>query len=448
MIYTVQNNKKLNFVTSLINYIKEKNLYNGDNLIYTNKYTNGTFSIMTPTSEYKNCVFVNGYPHFEVPIEICLEEIYNFISGENIYNYQFNIRYGDTHPHKPIPKLAQVRNLLIENSLSSLIGNNVNSYYGLGDISIKSLKDFSNIFNLDINDEKLFRMIVNNNLSIDIMEKLLSYDKEAVSEIKKFLDYMHISVKDFIFESSLYSNQELYAMLKKEEKYRLYLKQNGELKYTLQELMFIYSILKNEKDILINIIGANQTEHVLEVNNILKNSNQKINCRFLTYEICRNAEERDYQKWAMYLNDFINNNNLNIDGKLLTHDELLKIIITIIGNDTIIDYNNLNKYLKNIRIFCEQLNECNKFSNNNFISSNNDLLCKMALVNYNLNKSIELGNQTFFYKYVISIMREYETNKEKYSFMDNIYYDFIRACFSRLGFSELINKERCKVFVK
>ena len=93
------------------------------------------------------------------------------------------------------------------------------------------------------------------------------------------------------------------------------------------------------------------------------------------------------------------------------------------------------KYLKNIRIFCEQLNECNKFSN-------------MALVNYNLNKSIELGNQTFFYKYVISIMREYETNKEKYSFMDNIYYDFIRACFRRLGFSELINKERCKVFVK
>lgn len=448
MIYTAQNNRKLTFVTPLIDYIKEYNLYNDENLIYTNKYTDGTFSIKNPTSEYKNCIFVNGYPHFEIPIEICLEEIYNFISGKNIYSYRFNIRYGDTHPHKPIPKLAQVRNLLIEKSLSSLIGNNVISYYCLGDISIKTIAYFSNKFNFDIADEELFRGIVNNNLSIDILKKLLSYDEDALFNIKKFLDYIHLPLKNFIFESTLYNNQELYTKLKTDEKYKEHLKQNGEIKYSLQELMFIYSILENKNDVLINIIGANQSEHVLKVNNILKNSDPNINCRFLTYEICRNGEERDYHKWLSCLDEFINNNNLNIDGKLITSDELLKIIVTIVCNDTILDYNNLNKYLKNIRLFCEQITKCNRFSSQNYINFKNDLLCKMALVNYNLNKSIELGNQNFFYKYVVSIMREYEINREKYCFMDSIYYDFIRACFSRLGFNELIDKERCKVLVK
>jgi len=72
----------------------------------------------------------------------------------------------------------------------------------------------------------------------------------------------------------------------------------------------------------------------------------------------------------------------------------------------------------------------------------------MALVGYNLNRSIEMGNQNYFYKYVLSIIQEYEMNKEKYCDIENIYYEFIRSCFNRLGFDNIIKEERCKVLVK
>lgn len=448
MIHTVTNNRYLKYKTPLIEYIKNNNLYNGENLIYTNKYTDGTFSITNPTSEYKNCDFVNGYPHFKIPLEICLEEIYYFINNQKLYDYQFNIRYGDTHPHKPIPKLAQVRNLVIENSLSSLIGDNVTSYYGFGDISIKSLNDFLNKNNINVPSEELFKLVVNNGLSDELKNKLLAYNKESLFKIKEFLKHINLPINEFKIESSLYTNQELYQKLKTDQKYKDELKENGELKYSLQELMFIYSLAKNENNILINIIGANQSDHVLKVNEILRNSTPYINCRFLTYEICRNAEERDYSKWINYFEQFIETNNLNINGKKITSDELLKIIVTIVSNDNILDFKNLNKYLKGVKVFCEEVNKCNKFSNINNIGFNNNLLCKMALVCYNLNRSIEKGEQNYFYKYVLSIIQEYEMNKEKYQGIEKLYYDFIRTCFIRLGFSNLVDKERCKVLIK
>lgn len=80
--------------------------------------------------------------------------------------------------------------------------------------------------------------------------------------------------------------------MKYNPEYKDGLKDNGELKYSLQELMVINTILNNNEDILINIIGANQNSHVLKVNELLKD-NLYIKSRFLTYEICRNADERD-----------------------------------------------------------------------------------------------------------------------------------------------------------
>ena len=46
----------------------------------------------------------------------------------------------------------------------------------------------------------------------------------------------------------------------------------------------------NGKDVLINIIGANQSDHVLRVNKILNQINFKNDTRFLTYGMCYNAE--------------------------------------------------------------------------------------------------------------------------------------------------------------
>lgn len=449
MIHTVKNDRKLEYSTPLIDYIKDNNLYNGENLIYTNKYTGGTFSITNPTSEYKNCTFINGYPHFDIPLDICLDEIFNFINNNKMYDYNFNIRYGDTHPHKPIPKLAQVRNLLVENSLSSLIGNNVTSYYGLGDISIKSLNDFVKKYNIDISSEDLFKQIVNNCLDSNLKNKLLSYDRDSLLEIKNFLNQINLTSKNFIIESTLYTNQDLYQKFKKDERYQDNLKENGELKYTLQELMFIYSILKRDNDILINIIGANQTDHVLKVNDILKEINSNINSRFLTYGICRNADERNVIEWSSYFQKFINDNNLAINDRELTSNELLKIIITVVSNDNILDFDKLNKYLPSVKLFCDNISSYNESCKQDNISINNDLICKMALVSYNLNRTIETGNQNYFYKYLINIINDYKLNEDKYSNIKNLYYEFIDSAFCRLGFDEIINmKEEKKVLVK
>lgn len=445
MIYTVGNNRKLVYSSPIIDYITKNNLYCGENLIYTNKYTNGTFSITNPNIEYKNCSFINGYPHFNVPIDVCLDEIYYFINNKKIYDYNFNIRYGDTHPHKPIPKLAQVRNLIIENSISSLIGNNVKAYYGIGDISIKSLNDFLRKYDIKISLDDIFKMVITDNLSNEIKSKLLSYDKESILKIGSFLKNLDLPLNEFIIESSLYTNQDLYLRLKNDGRYKAELKGNGELKYSLQELMFIYSILKNNNDILFNIIGANQSEHVLKVNELLKDRDPDINCRFLTYGICRNADERDYYNWSNNFNEFIEKNGLILDKKLLSSSMLLKIIVTVVGNDVILDYKNLNKYLNTIKVFCNYANNCNSVSKKDIIKSNNDLLCKMALVHYNLNRSIEMGNQNYFYKYLIGIIKEYEMNKEKYSNICNVYYAFVKACYCRLGFTELINKDNYNV---
>ena len=142
MIYTTEENRYLSYNTPLIEYIKSKHLYTNENLIYTKKYSDGTFSITNPTETFTNCEFINGYPHFQIPLSKCIEEIEFFMNDGKMYDSNFYIRYGDTHPHKCIPKLAQVRNLVIENSLTSMIGQNVKSFYGFGDISLKSLKDF------------------------------------------------------------------------------------------------------------------------------------------------------------------------------------------------------------------------------------------------------------------------------------------------------------------
>ena len=226
MIYTVNNNRYLKCSTPLIEYIKSKHLYNNENLIYTKKYSNGTFSITNPTSEFSNCSFINGYPHFDIPLENCLEEIDFFLNDESMYNNNFYIRYGDTHPHKCIPKLAQVRNLLIENSLSNMIGLKAKGFYGLGDISLKSLADFISKNNIDCSPEDLFIKVVNNNIPMAIYYKLEQYNLNALKEISMFLKDLQLTQKEFLIESKLYENQELYNLIKKNPNYIGELKNN------------------------------------------------------------------------------------------------------------------------------------------------------------------------------------------------------------------------------
>lgn len=436
MIYTTEKNRYLSYNTPLIEYIKSKHLYTNENLIYTKKYSDGTFSITNPTESFTNCEFIKGYPHFLIPLSKCIEEIDFFITNGKMYNNDFYIRYGDTHPHKCIPKLAQVRNLVIENSLSNMIGKDVKSFYGLGDISLKSLKDFIEKYHIMITPDEMFITIVNNNVSNDIFKKLEEYDLSALKQISNFLGQLKLVSKEILIESKLYSNQNLYRSLKSNPSFTEELKENGELKYSLQELMFINSILDNNEDVLFNIIGANQNSHVLKVEELLK-ENYDLRCRFLTYEICRNADERDVNLWSEKLNNFIEINNLEINGDSLDYQNLLKILMIINSNDVIIDYDRLDKYKNSIRKFTNVVASIDILNNKKNINSGNDLIYKMALVCYNLNRSIEMGDQSNFYKYLIGVVKEYENNKDKYNNIQGLYKEFLIKCLDRLGYKKI-----------
>lgn len=435
MIYTTEENRYLEYSTPLIEYIKSKHLYINENLIYTKKYSDGTFSITNPTEIFTNCDFINGYPHFHIPLSKCIEEIEFFISDGRMYDNNFYIRYGDTHPHKCIPKLAQIRNLVIENSLSNMIGQNVKSFYGFGDISLKSLKDFIEKYHMNITADKLFVMLVNNNVSNDILRKLEEYDLSALKQISEILRRLKLVSKEFLIESKLYTNQELYNSLKNSPNFLEELKENGELKYSLQELMFINSLLDNNDDVLINIIGANQSSHVLKVEELLK-GNYDLRSRFLTYEICRNADERQITLWSEKLNKFVEENNLKINGDNIDYQDLLKILMIINSNDVIIDYDRLDKHANNIRKFTDIVTSVDSINDKKIINSGNDLIYKMALVCYNLNRSIEMGNQSNFYRYLVGIVNEYENKKNKYSNIQGLYKDFLIKCLDRLGYKK------------
>lgn len=434
MIYSFKKDNTLLYSTPLVEYLKVHNNYNGENLIYSKKYTEGTFSITNPTGEFKNARLVNGYPHFEIPLDVCLEEIDFFMSGGNMYNYNFYIRYGDLHPNKPIPKLGQLRNIILNNSLNYLILNNVKSFFPIGDISIKSIKSFKEKYNIDIDEEELFKMIVNDRIPTEIRSQFDEYNIYTINLIKNYLNDLNLPVDEFVIESSLYTNQKMYQSLKNDERFKNELKNNGELKYTLQELMFIKKYAVYEKDVLINIIGANQSDHVLRVNKILNQINFKNDTRFLTYGMCYNADEMDYKIWSDKINEFIVNNDIKVGGKYITPVYLIKLLTVLLSNDNDIDFNKLNKYRNNIKTGCNLFNDL--IYKEEIKIENNDLIKMMALVNYNINRAVEKGSLNYFYKYVLFIYREYITNQDKYKNMQGLYFKFINACQYRLGLRE------------
>lgn len=161
--------------------------------------------------------------------------------------------------------------------------------------------------------------------------------------------------------------------------------------------------------------------------------------------------KRDVTEWVKSFDEFIVTNNLNINGRKLSAIELLKIIVIIVNNDNILDFSNLKKYLNAIKIFCNSIELNDKSMQSVNISSNNDLLCKMALVGYNLNRSIEMGESNYFYKYLLSVIKEYDSHKDQYHNMEMLYYEFIDSAFGRLGFgknTDNVIKEGNKVLIK
>lgn len=424
----------------LLDYISTNNNYNGESLVYSSKYTSGTFTITTPCDAYKNCEYINGYPHFTIPLDIILAEINDFIDGKPMYTNHFLIRYGDTHPHKIVPKLAQIRDLLLEEVFSSMIttSGSKQCLYTVGDISFKTIDAVINHYytspqtdtNIQPWIDYIFKQQCNEN---DLIHHWKEFVLQSEQTLSSFLNDYGFNNNEIFLESSMYTNSRIYDYIRKNIKCDNGIRKDGSLKYILQEFAFIL-FFRKEKQIMINIICTKQLEHVANVMRTLKNNNVNQDVRFLVYNECKNAECRDPEEWTSFLNDFIQKNNLMRNDKPIDYRELLKIIFYSTSNTSIIDFSNLEKYKKKIYAFEGIIKSIRQSTGcKTIIKSSNDLLNKMALVKYQLNNSILSGEQCRFYNYIVSVKDEYQKNYNQYRGIDDLYRTFILKCLERLS---------------
>ena len=184
-----------------------------------------------------------------------MEEINNFINNRPLYDKNIIIRYGDTHLYNPIPKLNQVRNLIIANMFNSMIltSGKKNIIYTICDIDRKSLKKIVEEINLNDTDkmiEELNKYIVSGNCrNQEYLRKWYNLNLETKKDIIKFLRTLNLKIDKMIFESKLYKNREIYNKIKNDIIYKNGIRQDGTFKYPLQELMFILATDKSRTSI-------------------------------------------------------------------------------------------------------------------------------------------------------------------------------------------------------
>ena len=432
----------------LLDYLIKNYNYDKSPLIYSKRYTNGFFTITKPNNKYKNCKFINGYPHFNIPNDILLEEINNFINNRPLYDKNIIIRYGDTHLYNPIPKLNQVRNLIIADMFNSMIltSGKKNIIYTICDIDRKSLKKIVEEINLNDTDkmiEELNKYIVSGNCrNQEYLRKWYNLNLETKKDIIKFLRTLNLKIDKMIFESKLYKNREIYNKIKNDIIYKNGIRQDGTFKYPLQELMFILATDKARTSVL-NIIGDDQVDHILKVMDILDNNNLNTDVSFLTYGICKNGDSRNIGVWSKKIEEYIKDENIVIDNEQIKYQDYLKIIVATQGNNREINFNDLSKYKQNFEKFKYVYNSkkisYSKRNNNNKIIKNCDLIKNMALGNYYLNLAIKSGEQNRFFTYLYTISKEYMRNIDKYD--GKLYYNFISKGLQRLNLNDI---EICK----
>ena len=432
----------------LLDYLIKNYNYDKSPLIYSKKYTNGFFTITKPNNKYKNCKFINGYPHFNIPNYILLEEINNFINNRPLYDKNIVIRYGDTHLYNPIPKLNQVRNLIIADMFNSMIltSGKKNIIYTICDIDRKSLKKIVEEINLNDTDkmiEELNKYIVSGNCrNQEYLRKWYNLNLKTKKDIIKFLRTLNLKIDKMIFESKLYKNRDIYIKIKNDIIYKNGIRQDGTFKYPLQELMFILATDKARTSVL-NIIGDDQVDHILKVMDILDNNNLNTDVSFLTYGICKNGDSRNIEVWSKKIEEYIKDENIVIDNEQIKYQDYLKIIVATQGNNREINFNDLSKYKQNFEKFKYVYNSkkisYSKRNNNNKIIKNGDLIKNMALGNYYLNLAIKSGEQNKFFTYLYTISKEYMRNIDKYD--GKLYYNFISKGLQRLNLNDI---EICK----
>lgn len=419
------------YKSKLKNFLIEKYNYDNTKLIYANKYKESSFSITRPNSNYKNCSFINGYPHFEIPVDVCLDEIESFIYGDVLYDDNFTIRYGDIHPNKPVPMLGQLRNIIIDEIYSNMIrtSGTVTNVFSIGDISFKTIKYFLENSSYGMSREN-FEFMIDAVFNISNHNDLMynDYQKFCIEQIKVTDDVLKkIATSDlhYLFESQLYKDKELYNNLKE-----LYcedgLKENGIIKYVLQEFMFLLN-KKYNKTKIINIIGSDQSEHIKKVFDVINDNNLSSEISFLTYGICKNAGSRNIDEWKNDIDTQIKKSQIKISEALINWNDFLKFSGVVTNPDNILDFENLkwfnSKPIKEIFDSIKDTKSIVNIDNSNIFAS--PLLHKMTLVNQVFDEAIVSGNPSKVIRYLYDVAKEYNSDKKGYEQMQNIYYRFV-----------------------
>ncbi len=424
----------------LKDYLIDQYKYDGSQLIYFEKDGLSSFSITKPNSNYKNCNFVNGYPHFQISKDVCLAEIYNFLNDKPIYDDNFTIRYGDLHPNKPIPMLGQLRNIIIDKALVNIIktSGKKNNIFTVGNISEKSIKHFVNS-QTNTNNEALFNLIYSSVFHYDNQDNknvlaYLSFCYESLNIIENYFKQLLLSDNSYLLESQLYADQELYNIVKKLT-YEDAFKSNGEIKYVLQEFMFILNNqYKNSK--IINIIGSNQSEHIKKVLDVVHINNLNCDVSYLTYSLCKNADSRNIEEWSRNLFSLVKDNDIKVDSQFINARDLIKFIIIANSNDTIIDFENPEYFKINFwgEIY-KGLQNAKRIARNGTIY-NCKLLSNMALVNQVIDKAVTFGDISKLLRYLYSVSHEFNNNLNEYQPLGELYYEFTAKCLNSLNVSD------------
>lgn len=421
-------------------YLMEVHHYHNETLLYSDKYGIPAFTITRPTKEYRNCRFVNGYPHFEIPKEICIREIQNFLEDVPIYTENYTIRYGDMHPNKPVPMLGQMRNILLNDIYSKMIktSGKMNSIFTIGDISEKTIKYFVEQGRYNPKED-VFNQIFTGILNSKDLDNayVLAYQKfceDRKRQTEDFLKQMHLDHKHLLLESSLYQNQALYKYIKN-LKTEEGLKENNEAKYLLQEFMFLLNDTYKE-DNIINIIGLDQSDHVKKVYDVIKENQLCCKVSFLNYNLCKQAGSRDIEEWKKLIDGIVEKTNIRLGGKLIPYYDFIKFAIATNNCNAILDFNKAKiMNYEQIKEIYTSLEKSGKKRIQTKSLQDNPLLSQMTLVNQVFDSAVVSGEPARIIKYLYTLAKEYNKEETEYDAMSNLYFNFTKKCLDSISLS-------------
>lgn len=423
---------KYKFESTLFKYIKESfGVDYSDYVYYSDVFTDGMYTCRKLRKGcFKDCIIIQGYPHFEVPEEFLVAEIFDFLDRERVLESEpITFFGGDTHIDKPIPRIAQLRGFILSSALTNMfksIGVDSSFVYVIGDVG-KRVEDYIfQEYGISILDKKYMEIVERTTLE---SRKII---KEKIREIG-------FNQEAFIFMSDIinYSRKYIDKNFKLDRKI---FREDGSLRYLGQELSLIFYINKQYPGNFVLMLGGNQKTHSDKVIEFLDKEKVNLNVSYLIFEKVLNASERDYQIWKSTIEEL-----LAVKGFVdISPYFFLRVIFTVFRQDSIQDV----LAESNIRVFKELylvLNNAKKtvsdWKNLNYDISNSydkELMYKLSLANYQIFRSCTSFNPKIFYDYILDIAKFLDKNYSEIS--ENILYlasTVLKESLDRLNLSEV-----------